>query len=98
MQEKEWIFKRSTPQTGKVSLFTMALVGCDQMTDSPAGGDQTTDSPADSPVGYTPVDDGNTFLIYGYNVISSAYINRNDVKMGRPVLDLDKVNTAGLMV
>jgi hypothetical protein len=33
-----------------------------------------------------------TFLLYGYDVISSAYINRDDVKKTRPILDVDKVN------
>jgi hypothetical protein len=47
---------------------------------------------------YTPVTDGNTFLVYGYNVISSKYINRDDVKVGRPILDLNKVNGAELIV
>jgi hypothetical protein len=63
------------------------LSACDQPTDG-------TETPGD----YTPVSAGNTFLVYGYNVITSAYINRNDVKMSRPILDLDKVNAAQMIV
>ncbi|GHV32322.1 hypothetical protein AGMMS4952_22490 [Spirochaetia bacterium] len=39
----------------------------------------------------------NTFLIYGYDVINSAYINRDDVKRGRPILDSTKVAAAGII-
>jgi hypothetical protein len=43
------------------------------------------------------VKDGETFLLYGYDVINSSYINRSDVKITRPILDINKVNAADLV-
>ncbi|MDR1398843.1 MAG: hypothetical protein LBJ41_02845 [Treponema sp.] len=43
------------------------------------------------------VSEENTFLLYGYDVIKSSYINRSDVKMGHPILDVNKVNTLDLV-
>jgi hypothetical protein len=40
----------------------------------------------------------SSFLIYGYDVINSSYINRNDVKRGAPILDAVKVDAGGLLV
>ncbi|MDR0707263.1 MAG: hypothetical protein LBF60_05225 [Treponema sp.] len=44
------------------------------------------------------VTSGNTFVLYGYDVISSAYINRSDVKITRPILDVNKVNASDMVV
>jgi hypothetical protein len=44
------------------------------------------------------VTEGSTFVIYGYDVIRSSYINRSDVKMTRPILDVIKVNQADMVV
>ncbi|MDR2445505.1 MAG: hypothetical protein LBD44_06190 [Spirochaetaceae bacterium] len=40
----------------------------------------------------------NTFLLYGYDVINSAYINWDDVKQTRPILDRRKVEAANMIV
>ena len=43
------------------------------------------------------VKDGETYLLYGYDVINSSYINGSDVKITRPILDINKVNAADLV-
>jgi hypothetical protein len=43
------------------------------------------------------VSEENTFVLYGYDVIRSAYINRGDVKLTRPILDVAKVNQADMV-
>jgi hypothetical protein len=43
------------------------------------------------------VSEENTFVLYGYDVIRSAYINRGDVKITRPILDVAKVNQADMV-
>jgi hypothetical protein len=43
------------------------------------------------------VSEENTFVLYGYDVIKSAYMNRSDVKTTRPILDVDKVNSADMV-
>lgn len=42
----------------------------------------------------TSIARNKTFLGLGYDVIKGAYINRNDAKMTRPILDLSKLNIA----
>ncbi|MDR1176384.1 MAG: hypothetical protein LBK83_13060 [Treponema sp.] len=39
-----------------------------------------------------------SFVIYGYDVINSGYINRNEVKKGYPILDAVKVDAGGLLI
>ncbi len=39
-----------------------------------------------------------TFLLYGYNVINSSYINRDEVKLSAPIIDLNKANPAALII
>lgn len=39
-----------------------------------------------------------TFLLYGYDVINSGYINRTDVKLNAPILDLNEANPAALII
>ncbi|MDR2808096.1 MAG: hypothetical protein LBB43_03715 [Spirochaetaceae bacterium] len=39
----------------------------------------------------------DTFLLYGYDVINSGYISRSDVKITRPILDLESVNAADMV-
>jgi hypothetical protein len=46
----------------------------------------------------TNIKNGETFLIYGYDVISSSYINRDDVKVGAPILDINRANNQALFV
>ncbi len=39
-----------------------------------------------------------TFLLYGYDVINSSYINRNEVKLSAPIIDLSEANSAALII
>jgi hypothetical protein len=39
-----------------------------------------------------------TFLLYGYDVINSAYINRDEIKLSAPIIDLSKANPAALII
>jgi hypothetical protein len=39
-----------------------------------------------------------TFLLYGYDVINSAYINRDEIKLSAPIIDLNKANPAALII
>jgi hypothetical protein len=39
----------------------------------------------------------DTFVLYGFDVINSGYINRSEVKVTRPILDVDKVNAANMV-
>jgi len=41
---------------------------------------------------------GDTFLLYGYDVINSAYINRDDVKVSAPIINLSKANQETLII
>jgi hypothetical protein len=43
------------------------------------------------------VSEDNTFVLYGFDVIKSSYINRSDVKITRPILDVIKVNAADMI-
>jgi hypothetical protein len=43
------------------------------------------------------VSETDTFVLYGFDVIKSGYISRNDVKMTRPILDVAKVNAADMV-
>jgi hypothetical protein len=43
------------------------------------------------------VSETDTFVLYGIDVIKSDYINRNDVKMTHPILDVAKVNAADMV-
>ncbi|MDR0761079.1 MAG: hypothetical protein LBF74_13390, partial [Treponema sp.] len=42
------------------------------------------------------ISDEDSFLLFGYDVIKGAYVNRGDVKITRPILDMDKVNAADM--
>ena len=42
--------------------------------------------------------ESQTFLLYGYDVINSAYINRDDVKLSTPIISLSKANLVGLII
>ncbi|OJV35992.1 MAG: hypothetical protein BGO29_14285 [Bacteroidales bacterium 36-12] len=39
-----------------------------------------------------------TFVLYGYDVVNSGYINRSDVKFAAPIIDLNQANSVGLIV
>ncbi|MDR1174776.1 MAG: hypothetical protein LBK83_04825 [Treponema sp.] len=52
--------------------------------------------PGDPDLERIALSDEDTFLLYGYDVINSAYMNRREVKITRPILDVDKVNVADL--
>jgi hypothetical protein len=41
--------------------------------------------------------EGDTFVLYGYDVIKSGSINRGDVKLTTPILDMAKVNAANMV-
>lgn len=43
------------------------------------------------------VSEENSFVIFGYDVINSSYINRGDVDTGHPILDLVKVNQVDMV-
>jgi hypothetical protein len=82
-------------------MFMTVLSACDQLTngtETPGENDQTPGENSQTPGGNDPVAAGNTFVIYGYNVITSPYIQRSDVKVSHAILDLAKVNAKGLIV
>ena len=39
-----------------------------------------------------------TFLLYGYDVINSSYINRDEVRLSAPIIELDEANPSALII
>ncbi|MDR3311697.1 MAG: hypothetical protein LBS64_00990 [Spirochaetaceae bacterium] len=73
-----------------IFLTALLMVGCGGMASLFHGPE-----PEKTPV---PLEPPETYLIYGYDVINSGFINGGEVKRTMPVLSLDKLNAANMLV